>query len=71
MDPCLLIRRSISDGERAYFSTWCPAGTSLKTLVAAEVSLSTERDVLPAFSDHSVLREKLSPEGDRGIAQGA
>jgi SRSO17 transposase len=32
----LLIRRSISDGERAYFSTWCPAGTGLETLVAVE-----------------------------------
>jgi SRSO17 transposase len=32
----LLIRRSISDGERAYFSTWCPAGTSLQTLAAVE-----------------------------------
>jgi hypothetical protein len=32
----LLIRRNISDGERAYFSTWCPAGTSLETLVAVE-----------------------------------
>jgi SRSO17 transposase len=32
----LLIRRTIADGERAYFSTWCPAGTSLETLVAVE-----------------------------------
>ena len=32
----LLIRRTIADGERAYFSTWCPAGTTLETLVAVE-----------------------------------
>ena len=32
----LLVRRSISDGQRAYFSTWCPAGTSLQTLVQVE-----------------------------------
>ncbi len=32
----LLIRRTLADGERAYFSTWCPAGTSLETLVAVE-----------------------------------
>jgi SRSO17 transposase len=32
----LLIRRTISDGEQAYFSTWCPAGTSIKTLVRVE-----------------------------------
>ena len=32
----LLIRRNIVDGEQAYFSTWCPAGTRLETLVAVE-----------------------------------
>jgi SRSO17 transposase len=32
----LLIRRSLTDGERAYFSTWCPAGTLVSTLVAVE-----------------------------------
>jgi SRSO17 transposase len=32
----LLIRRGIDDGEMAYFSTWCPAGTTMETLVAVE-----------------------------------
>ena len=32
----LLIRRSLSDGERAYFTTWCPAGTPITTLAAVE-----------------------------------
>ena len=32
----LLIRRSLTDGERAYFSTWCPAGTPISTLAAVE-----------------------------------
>jgi SRSO17 transposase len=32
----LLVRRNIADGERAYFSTWCPVGTRLETLVAVE-----------------------------------
>lgn len=32
----LLIRRSLADGELAYFSTWCPAGTPISTLVAVE-----------------------------------
>jgi SRSO17 transposase len=32
----LLVRRSVSDGQRAYFTTWCPAGTSLQTLVQVE-----------------------------------
>lgn len=32
----LLIRRSLADGERAYFTTWYPAGTSIETLVQVE-----------------------------------
>ncbi|MGE5946949.1 MAG: IS701 family transposase, partial [Betaproteobacteria bacterium] len=32
----LLIRRSIADGKLAFFSTWCPAGTGIETLVAVE-----------------------------------
>lgn len=29
----LLIRRNIADGDLAYFTTWCPAGTAVETLV--------------------------------------
>jgi SRSO17 transposase len=32
----LLIRCNIADGDLAYFSTWCPAGTSIDTLVSVE-----------------------------------
>jgi SRSO17 transposase len=32
----LLIRRTISDGDLAFFTTWCPAGTGIETLVAVE-----------------------------------
>jgi len=32
----LLIRRNISDGDLAFFTTWCPAGTGIQTLVAVE-----------------------------------
>ena len=32
----LLIRRHRADGELAYFSTWCPAGTPIETLVTIE-----------------------------------
>jgi SRSO17 transposase len=32
----LLIRRNPTDGECAYFTTWCPAGTTTETLVAVE-----------------------------------
>jgi SRSO17 transposase len=32
----LLIRRNIADGDLAFFSTWCPAGTGVATLVTVE-----------------------------------
>ncbi len=32
----LLIRRTITDGDLAFFSTWCPAGTPIDMLVRAE-----------------------------------
>ena len=32
----LLVRRSLSDGALAYFTTWCPAGTPVEKLVAVE-----------------------------------
>jgi len=32
----LLIRRHIADGELAFFSTWCQAGTTIETLVTVE-----------------------------------
>jgi SRSO17 transposase len=32
----LLVRRSIADGECASFTTWCPAGTAIETLVKVE-----------------------------------
>ena len=32
----MLIRRSLADGELAYFTTWCPRGTPIETLVRVE-----------------------------------
>ena len=32
----LLIRRHIADGDLAFFTTWCPKGTSIETPVAVE-----------------------------------
>ena len=32
----LLIRRRIADDDLAFFTTWCPAGTTIETLVAVE-----------------------------------
>jgi SRSO17 transposase len=34
----LLIRRNIADQDMAFFSTWCPAGTGIETLVKVEGS---------------------------------
>ena len=34
----LLVRRSLADGALAYFTTWCPQGTGVETLVAVEGS---------------------------------
>ena len=32
----LLIRRNPADGDLTFFSTWCPAGTGIETLVKVE-----------------------------------
>jgi len=32
----LLIRRNIADGDLAFFTTWCPAGTGVEALVRIE-----------------------------------
>ncbi|MET4899013.1 IS701 family transposase, partial [Sphingomonadaceae bacterium jetA1] len=32
----LLIRRNIGDSDLAFFTTWCPAGTGIQTLVSVE-----------------------------------
>ena len=32
----MLVRRNIGDGDLAFFSTWCPKGTSMKKLVSVE-----------------------------------
>jgi SRSO17 transposase len=32
----LLIRRNIADGDLAYFTTWCPKGTTMQELVNVE-----------------------------------
>ena len=35
----LLIRRHITDGDLAFFTTWCPAATSIETLVAGSKAI--------------------------------
>ena len=44
----LLIRRGVADGGRAFFTTWCPAGTGIEALVAVEERRRTVRDSLEA-----------------------
>jgi hypothetical protein len=34
----LLIRRNIADGDTSYFTTWCPLGTSIETLIRIEAT---------------------------------
>ena len=39
----LLIRRTIADGELAFFSTWCPAGTGIEILVRSKGTAGRSR----------------------------
>ena len=57
----LLIRRNIADGAHAFFTTWCPAGTGIETLVTVwgqswtiEDSLETAKNELGL--DHNESR---------------
>jgi len=36
----LLIRRRIADDDLAFFTTWCPAGTAIETLVAVSKAIA-------------------------------
>ncbi len=50
----LLIRRNVGDGDLAFFSTWCPAGTDIQVLVAVEDSFETAKNELGL--DHNETR---------------
>jgi SRSO17 transposase len=57
----LLIRRNIADADVAFFSTWCPAGTSIETLVRVEGQRWTIEDSFEAAKnelglDHNETR---------------
>jgi SRSO17 transposase len=57
----LLIRRNIADGDLAFFSTWCPAGTGIATLVTVEGHLWAIEDSFEAAKnelglDHNETR---------------
>jgi SRSO17 transposase len=60
----LLIRRNIANGDFAFFSTWCPIGTSIELLVtveghrwAIEDSFETAKNELGL--DHNETRSRL------------
>src|SRR5674476_747337 len=64
----LLIRRRIADGDLAFFTTWCPAGTSIETLVAVEAIGGRSRTVSrPPRTSSDSITTRADP-GMAGIA---
>ena len=57
----LLIRRSLADGECAYFTTWCPAGTTIEALVAVEGQRWAIEDALRDRQDRTRPRPQRDP----------
>ena len=65
----LLIRRSLADGEQAYFTTWCPAGTPVAAPVeghrwAIEDAFETTKNELGLA--HNETRSNATPIGTAG-----
>ncbi|MGY4288273.1 SRSO17 transposase [Bradyrhizobium sp. LM2.7] len=64
----LLIRRRIADDDLAFFTTWCPAGTSIETLVAVEGHRWRSRTALkPRKTSSGSITTRAGP-GMAGIA---
>ena len=59
----LLIRRNIADGECAFFRTWCPAGTTMETLVAVEGQRWAIEVVFPQMTKADVLAVRAGGQG--------
>jgi SRSO17 transposase len=71
----LLIRRSLDDPEMAYFSTWCPAGTGVETLVAVEghrwaveEGFEVAKSELGLDHNGQAASDRLTGPGTAGIA---
>ena len=65
----LLIRRSLADGELAYFTTWCPAGTPIETLVASRGAALGDRGRVRDRQDRARAWRTTRPApGTAGIA---
>ncbi|MGY3079271.1 SRSO17 transposase [Bradyrhizobium sp. LM6.10] len=72
----LLIRRRIADDDLAFFTTWCPAGTSIETLVAVEGhrwaiedSFETAKKRVWARSQREQILARLAPSCVLGDAR--
>jgi SRSO17 transposase len=63
----LLIRRNIANGDLAYFTTWCPAGTSIKTLVSVEGHRWAIEDSFETAKNEFGLDHKNPDPGTAGI----
>src|SRR4051794_34808605 len=63
----LLIRRNLADGECAYFTTWCPAGTGIETLVAVEGQRWTIEDGFETSKNELVSTTMKPGPGMAGI----
>ena len=64
----LLIRHNIADGDLAYFTTWCPAGTPIDTLVSVEGRRWATEDSFETAKSEFVLDHKRPDPGMAGIA---
>jgi SRSO17 transposase len=64
----LLIRRNIADGSLAFFSTWCPKGTSMQKLVSVKAIAGPSRTASkPPRTNSALITTKPAP-GMAGIA---
>ena len=64
----LLIRRGLSDGKMAFFTTWCPKGTPLKVLVEVEGRRWAIEDAFETAKTELGLDHNETQAGTAGIA---
>ena len=64
----LLIRRNISDGDLAIFTTWCPLGTGIQTLAAVGGHRWAIEDSFETAKTSSALTTTKPGYGIAGIA---
>src|SRR5665811_1579061 len=66
----LLIRRHIADGDLAFFTTWCPAGTSIETVETVESAGWGIEDHVAAAKHEFALDQNESRPWHGGHHQG-